>query len=190
VIAFNQAIFVAVVGLVVNGVSALILNIKHDGHNEQEEDAHRHHKHHHDHNLRSAYLHVLADALTSVLAIFALLTAKYFGLIWMDPLMGIAGAILISYWSLGLLRVTSRILLDEDGPENIKEKIKMNIESDGDSKVTDLHLWSVGPKIYSVIISVVAHNPLEPEQYKSLVSSGLGLVHITVEVCKCKETES
>jgi len=189
-IAFNQAIFVAVAGLVVNGVSALILNIKHDDHNEPHEDTHQHHNHHHDHNLRSAYLHVLADALTSVLAIFALLTAKYFGLIWMDPLMGILGAVLVSYWSFGLLRETSRILLDEDGPENIKDKIIYNIESDGDSKVTDLHLWSVGPKIYSVIISVVAHNPLEPEQYKSLVSSDLGLVHITVEVCKCRKAES
>lgn len=111
-ISFNQAIFVAVIGLVVNGISVWILNVKHD-HHDHDDYAHDHH-HHHDHNLRSAYLHVLADALTSVLAIFALFMAKYFGLNWMDPVMGILGAILVSRWSLGLLRSTSHTLLDSN----------------------------------------------------------------------------
>lgn len=182
-ISFNQAIFVAVIGLVVNGISVWILNVKHD-HHDHDDHAHEHH-HHHDHNLRSAYLHVLADALTSVLAIFALFMAKYFGLNWMDPVMGILGAILVSRWSLGLLRSTSHTLLDRQGPQDLEEKIKKRIESDGDSRVTDLHLWAVGPNIHSVIISVVAHHPLPPDEYKKLISSDIKLAHITVEVHRC-----
>ena len=183
-IAFNQAIFVAVVGLIVNGVSVWVLNIKQDHHHHGEVV----HEHHHDHNLRSAYLHVLADAVTSLLAIFALLAAKYFGLVWMDPLMGIAGSILVFRWSWELLRATSHVLLDYQGPEELQRKIKEQIERDGDSRVTDLHLWVVGPNIYSAIISVVAHDPLQPEEYKSMISSNLGLVHVTVEVCRCAVT--
>ncbi len=184
-ISFDQAIFVAVIGLVVNGISVWILNVKHDHHGHGDHAHERHH--HHDHNLRSAYLHVLADALTSVLAIFALLMAKYFGLNWMDPVMGILGAVLVSQWSLGLLRSTSHTLLDKQGPQELEGKIKERVESDGDSRVTDLHLWAVGPNIYSAIISIVAHHPLQPEQYKKQLSSDLGLVHVTVEVCKCEE---
>lgn len=184
-ISFDQAIFVAVIGLVVNGVSVWILNIKHDHHDHDEHDEHEHH-HHHDHNLRSAYLHVLADALTSVLAIFALIMAKYFGLNWMDPLMGILGAILVSRWSLGLLRTTSHTLLDRQGPQHLEGKIKELIERDGDSQVTDLHLWAVGPNIYSAIISIVADQPLQPEEYKKNISSDIKLAHVTVEVHRYK----
>ena len=193
-IAFNQAIFVAVIGLVVNMISVFILDARQKGHYSHDEDSHEHSEHHdddhhhnHDHNLQSAYLHVLADALTSVLAIIALLSAKYFGLIWMDPLMGIIGGIMVFRWSLGLLRATSHVLLDKNGPEEIKQVIKESIEIDGDSKISDLHLWSVGPNIYGAIVSVVACNPLEPEQYKKLIPGNLGLVHISVEVSKCKE---
>ena len=177
-IAYNQAIFVAVLGLIVNGASVFIL-----GHHHNHADAgnsHEHH-HHHDHNLRAAYLHVLADALTSLLAIVALLMAKYIGLIWMDPLMGIVGAILVSRWSLGLLRTTSTVLLDNQGPEHLQSKITQCIEDD-DNRVTDLHLWSIGPNIYGVIISVVARDPQPSEYYKELIPSNLGLVHLTVEV--------
>jgi cation diffusion facilitator family transporter len=197
-IAFDQAIVVAVIGLAVNGISVFILSSGEEGGHHEHGHRHEHvHDHHHDdhhgrqgdHNLRSAYLHVLADALTSFLAIFALLAAKYFGLIWMDPLMGIVGAGLVTRWSLGLLRTTGNVLLDKDGPEHIQKKIKEDIESDGDSKVTDLHLWSVGPDMYSAIISVVAARLLEPEQYKSRISSDLGLVHVTVEVSKCRESD-
>jgi len=180
-IIFNQAIFVAVLGLVVNGICAFILNV--DDHHEHGE---HHHKHHHDHNLKSAYLHVMADALTSVLAIFALLTAKYFGLIWMDPAMGIFGALLVSIWSLGLLRTTSRVLLDRQGPEGIRHAIRERIEDDMDSKVADLHLWSIGPNVYAAVIVVVAHQPLSPEEYKARIPRNLGLEHISVEVHKCE----
>ena len=189
-IAFNQAIFVAVVGLLVNVVSVFILDIRHKGsHAHDREDLHEHSEHHHahDHNLQSAYLHVLADALTSVLAIVALLSAKYFGLIWMDPIMGILGGTLVFRWSLGLLQRTSYVLLDKTGPEDLKQKIRERIESDGDSRVADLHLWSLGPDIYGVIVLVVACNPLEPEQYKKLISADFGLVHVSIEVSKCKE---
>lgn len=170
-IEFDQAILVAVVGLVVNLASVFILETRHH--------------HEHDHNLRSAYLHVLADALTSVLAIVALLCAKYSGLVWMDPLMGIIGGLLVFRWSIGLSRTTSRILLDETGPEEIQRAIKQGIEKDGDSKVTDLHLWSVGAGVYSVIVSVVACRPLEASEYKKRLPAGLGLVHITVETSAC-----
>ncbi len=174
-IAFDQAIFVAVLGLIINGASILIL-----GHHRQ--DHGDGHKHHHDHNLSAAYLHVLADTLTSILAIAALLSAKYAGLIWMDPLMGIVGAILVSRWSVGLLRTAGKVLLDTQGPEDIQTKIKNSIETNSDNKVADLHLWSIGPGIYGVIVTVVAVDPRPSDHYKSLIPSGLGLVHVTVEV--------
>lgn len=183
-IAFNQAILVAVIGLIVNGVSVLIL-----GHEEDRHDAHEHPGHHHDHNLRSAYFHVSADALTSVLAIAALIAAKYFGLVWMDPLMGIGGAMLVCKWSLGLLRATGSVLLDRQGSDELKTKIRESIENAGDNRVADLHLWAIGPNIYSVIISVVTHNPEPPEYYKKLLPSNLGLAHVTVEVYRCPDRE-
>lgn len=179
-IVFNQAIVVAVLGLVVNGVCMLILGV--DDHDHSHEDHHHKHKHHHDQNLKSAYLHVMADALTSVLAIVALLAAKYFGFIWMDPLMGIVGAILVGRWSFGLLFTTSFILLDRQGPENIRRKVKESIEKDKDSRVVDLHLWSIGPNIYSVVITVVAHTTATPDEYKARIPKNLGLAHISIEI--------
>lgn len=193
-IAFNQAIIVAVIGLIVNGVSVLILDggahghHDHDGHDDHEHEDHHHHHHtheHHDHNLKSAYYHVLADALTSVLAIVALLTAKYFGWIWMDPLMGIVGAILVCRWSLGLLKVTSSVLLDKEASQNLTSRIRACIEERGDSRVADLHLWSIGPNIHGLILSVVTSDPQSPEHYKKLLPSDAGLAHITVEVHGC-----
>ena len=151
------------------------------GHDEDHDHDHHGHHHHHDHNLRAAYLHVLADALTSFLAIVALFVAKFIGLVWMDPLMGIVGAILVSRWSLGLLHTTSAVLLDNQGPAQLEAKIIQCIEDD-DNRVVDLHLWSIGPNIYSVIISVLACDPQPPEYYKELIPSNLGLVHLTVEV--------
>ena len=204
-IAFDQAIFVAVVGLLVNGASVFILG--HHHHPEQAHDVqtdleahahyhdHRHeheheHEHphdaHHDHNLVSAYLHVLADALTSLLAIFALLAAKYFGFIWADPLMGIVGAVLVARWSLGLLHSTSVVLLDRQGPDDVQGLIRRRIEAADDNRVTDLHLWAVGPQMYSAIVSVVTHEPKAPEHYKALLPKGLGIVHLVVEVNRCE----
>ena len=130
-------------------------------------------------------MHVLADALTSLLAIVALLCAKYLGFMWMDPAVGIIGAILVSSWSLGLLRTTSGILLDKQGPKSIRDRIRNSIEQDDDSQVTDLHLWSIGPNIYSVVIAIVAHDPLTPGQYKDRIPENLGLVHIAIEVHTC-----
>ncbi|MDB4718661.1 CDF family Co(II)/Ni(II) efflux transporter DmeF, partial [Verrucomicrobia bacterium] len=125
-IVFNQAITVAVIGLIVNGLSMLILG--HDDHHHHSQDHEDDHHHHHDHNLKAAYLHVLADTLTSLLAIFALLAAKYFGWVQMDPLMGVVGAIVISKWSFGLLSQTGSALLDRQGPDRIKDKIIGRIE--------------------------------------------------------------
>lgn len=179
----DQAILVAVLGLAVNGASVFILQV--DDHHDHHDLDNSHHAHHHDHNLKAAYLHVLVDALTSLLAIVALLSAKYFGLTWMDPAVGIIGAVLVSRWSLGLLRPTSAILLDRQGPESIRDSIRNSIEQDEDSQVTDLHLWSIGPNIYSVVIAVVAHDPATPGQYKERLPKNLGLVHIAIEVHAC-----
>ena len=183
-IVFNQAIFVAVLGLIVNGACVFILG------SDEGEHTHHHshgHAHHHDHNLRSAYLHVMADALTSILAIVALLAGKYYGLIWMDPAMGIVGAILVARWSYGLLGSTSAILLDRQAPIELRDNIQELLEADRDTKVTDLHVWSIGPEIYSAQIAVVAHNPQSPDHYKGLIPDSLGLVHLAVEVHLCPD---
>lgn len=178
-IAFNQAIFVAVLGLIVNGVSMAILGHRHDDHGGED--------HAHDHNLRAAYLHVLADALTSILAVFALLAAKYSGQVWMDPLMGIIGAALVSRWALSLLRSTSGVLLDRQGPAETRAEIRKSIERDGDSRVADLHVWVIGPGVHAAIVSVVAHTPRSPEHYGGQLPPELGLGHVTVEVHQCAE---
>ncbi len=179
----DQAILVAILGLMVNGASVFIL--KGDGHHGHHDPDGSPHMHDHDHNLKAAYLHVLADALTSLLAIVALLSAKYLGLTWMDPAVGIVGAILVARWSLGLLRTTSGILLDKQGPETIRDRIRSSIEQDEDSKVTDLHLWSIGPNIYSVVIAIVAQDPATPGQYKERLPKNLGLVHSAIEIHTC-----
>lgn len=199
-IAFNQAILVAVLGLVVNGVSVLILEQKKPagpgedgghqahGHGQAHHHGHAHHHHHGaDHNLVSAYLHVLADALTSLLAIFALLGAKYFGFVWMDPAMGIVGAILVARWSIGLLRSTSAILLDGAAPKEVSEAVRGSIESADDNRIADLHVWAVGPDIYSAIVSVVTHEPKSPDYYRGLIPADAGIVHVSVEVNRCDD---
>jgi len=178
-IEFNHAILVAVLGLGVNGVCVLILGARDHDHGPSHDHSHDHGR---DHNLRSAYLHVLADALTSILAIFALLSGKWLNWIWMDPLMGILGAILVARWSLGLLRATAGVLLDRQGPEPLRQAIAGAVESDGDSRVTDLHLWSIGPGLYAVILEVAASAPAPPDVYKSRLPLESGLVHVTVEV--------
>lgn len=172
-IAFSEAIFVAVLGLGVNGVSALLLDV-HDEHS------------HHDHNLRSAYLHVIADALTSVLAIVALLSAKFLGLTWMDPFMGLVGATLVTRWSWGLLRDTSRVLLDHQAPERLRSAIRDALESEDGDRVADLHVWSIAPGQYAGIVSVVTHEPRAPDYYKHLLPEGHRVAHMTVEVQQCR----
>lgn len=188
-IAFNQAIVVAVLGLLVNGASVLILGVddhEHDLHHEHSD----HHHHHHDHNLKSAYLHVMADALTSLLAIVALLSAKYFGWVWMDPIMGLVGAVLVARWSYGLLGTTAFVLLDRQAPEELQTAVQDAIERDGDSRVTDLHVWSIGPGIFSAQIALVAHDPATPDEYKGRIPRSVGLVHTSVEVHVCGRKEN
>lgn len=181
-IAFNQAIFVAVMGLIVNGASVLIL-----GHQQRPKYTQEHDHHQHDHNLVSAYLHVLADTLTSLLAIFALLGAKYLGLIWADPAMGIVGAVLVARWSIGLLRSTTKILLDREAADDVRDTIRGAIEAQDDNRVADLHVWAVGPDLYSAIISIVTEYPSPPGHYKAMIPTGTGVVHVAVEVHACDE---
>jgi len=184
-IAFNQAIWVAVLGLLVNAASVFVLGVDDHAQDHHHSGEHADHHHHHDHNLKSAYLHVMADALTSLLAIVALLSAKYFGWIWMDPVMGVVGAVLVARWSYGLLGTTAAVLLDRQAPEKLETAIRDAIERDGDSRVTDLHVWSIGPGIYSAQIALVAQDPATPDQYKDRIPRSAGLVHITVEVQLC-----
>lgn len=181
-IRFNEAIAVAFVGLAVNIVSAFLL---------QEKD-HHHHGHEHrptkkfrDHNLRAAYLHVLADALTSLLAIIALSTGKAFGWVWMDPLMGIVGALIISRWSYGLLVDSGRVLLDRDVNPEAVEEIRTKIEADADNRVSDIHVWRVGTHHLSAIVSIVTHYPKSPDHYKNLLADYDEIAHVTVEVNPC-----
>ena len=181
---FNQAILVAVIGLVVNLVSLVILGGHHLGGNHYDERANRS-EDAKDHNLRSAYLHVLADALTSLLAIFALLAGKYLGLNWMDPAMGIAGAILVTQWSWSLLRSSGHVLLDREAPPRIQNAIREGIDNRDGSRIVDLHAWAIGPDIYAAIISIATPEPRTADHYKSLLPDDLGLVHVTVEVHHC-----
>ena len=175
---FNEAIGVAVLGLFINVLCAFLLRGRHD-------HVHEHEHHHHDHNLKAAYFHVLADALTSLLAIVALLSGKMFGWNWLDPIMGIVGALVITRWSYILLKETSPILLDENIEVSNKSLIKAKVESDSDNRISDLHLWKVGPNDYALIISLVTHFPKPVEHYKELLKDIYNLSHITIEVNQC-----
>jgi cation diffusion facilitator family transporter len=181
-IIFNEAIVVAVIGLFVNMFSLLILG---EWHREKDRALTPHSPDHSDQNLRAAYLHVLADALTSFLAIFALLAAKFLGFVWMDPLMGIIGAILVSRWSWSLLKDTSIVLLDKQDSPGLETAIREAIEEKDGNRVADLHVWSIGPNIYTVAISIVTDEPKPPEHYKTLLPHNFGFVHTTVEIHKC-----
>ena len=187
-IAFDGAIAVAALGLVVNGVSVFILDTRRDspahGAETHQDGPERHGHTHHDHNLRGAYLHVLADALTSLLAIVALVAGKYLGTVWMDPLMGIVGACLVSRWAYGLLRDSGRTLLDRQAPATVRDAVRGSLERFHDTRVVDLHVWSIGPGLFAAEIAVVSHQPREPSVYKELLSD-LGLAHVTTEVHRC-----
>lgn len=186
-IAFDKAILVAVVGLLVNGVSVVILGRGGDGHSHGHHHDHahghdHHHHHHHDHNLRSAYLHVLADALTSVFAILALLSGKYLGWNWMDPVMGVIGAVLVAVWSRGLLLATARVLLDMRVSDELLDRLREHLEADADTRVTDLHVWEVGPGRHAAAASLAAAVPRPAAHYHALIPPELGIVHATIEV--------
>jgi cation diffusion facilitator family transporter len=192
-IQFDWAILVAVVGLLVNGVCLLILRGRghdhphdHDAHDHRDEPPHEHsHDIRHDHNLWSAYLHVLADALTSVFAILALLAGKYLHHPWLDPFMGVVGAVLVACWSWGLLRSSAHVLLDMQAPDSLRNAIRQAVEADRDNRVSDLHAWAVGPGIHAAEIVVVTSQPDAPDHYREKLATGLGLVHVTVEVQQC-----
>lgn len=187
---FDQAIYVASLGLAVNFASAWILRARPGERGHHHEHGHHDHghdyaHHHGDHNLRSAYLHVLADALTSIAAIVALLAGKYMGLAWMDPAMGLVGSVLVAIWARSLLKESARVLLDHQAPEGITEAIQEHIEGGDDSRIADLHVWSVGPGIWAANIAVVAHDPRTPEEYRAAIPAALRVVHSTVEVHRC-----
>jgi len=180
---FNEAIFVASIGLLVNVVSAFLLKGDHSHVHHHDHDSH----HHHDHNLRAAYLHVLADAMTSLFAIIALVSGKYLGWNWLDPIMGIVGAIIITRWSYSLLKQTSPILLDASIDEEYRQAIKEAIEKDSDNRISDIHVWKIGANHYAAIIALVTHHPDSMDHYKSLLSHFHKLSHVTIEVNECKE---
>ena len=143
----------------------------------------------HDHNLRAAYFHVLADALTSVLAIAALLFGKYMGLTWLDPIMGIVGAVIISRWSWGLIQQTSPILLDGGVKASLQRKVAETIEAVPDHQIADLHLWRVSADHHAIMVSIVSHSPKDASYFNQLLSQFPELSHITIELHTCRQRE-
>ncbi|MGB3070862.1 MAG: CDF family Co(II)/Ni(II) efflux transporter DmeF [Ottowia sp.] len=195
---FEQAIAVAAAGLVVNLICAWLLkddhshdsphHSDHPHHHDQQQHHHSHHEAPHgpakvrDNNLQAAYLHVLADALTSVLAIVALLLGRSYGWSWADPAMGVVGGVVIVRWSWGLIRDAGSVLLDAvaEGQE-VRREVRETIESTG-SQITDLHVWQVGPGHFAAIVSLTTRNPMEPAGYKALLAHVHELSHVTIEV--------
>ncbi|WP_448646479.1 CDF family Co(II)/Ni(II) efflux transporter DmeF [Pseudomonas mohnii] len=179
-VAFTEATVIAVVGLAVNIVSAFLLAGDHGHHDHGHSHDHGHH-HHHDNNLRSAYLHVLADALTSILAIAALLAGRYLGWVWLDPAMGIVGAIVIAKWAVGLMRDSAAVLLDATD-EHVAEEIRELLESSDDVRISDLHVWQVGPQARAAIVSVVAAANISADTIRERLAPVHELSHLTVEL--------
>jgi cation diffusion facilitator family transporter len=202
-IAYREAMAVAVLGLVVNLLSAWLMSRSvgghghahhdhgHDGHDHHHGHDHGHHHghphghHHHDHNFSAAYLHVLADALTSVLAIGALAGGLWFGWDWLDPVVALVGAAVIAQWALGVLRHSAKALVDATADPAIRERIRDLVEADGDAKVADLHVWQVGAQAWSAAVAVVADRPLAAADYRARLAAIEPLRHVTVEVHRC-----
>jgi cation diffusion facilitator family transporter len=185
---FDQAIGVAAIGLVVNLVCAWLLQGAHHHHHHGHGHEHGHEQGHHDLNLRAAYVHVLADALTSVTAIVALTAGKFLGWSWLDPVMGIVGSVVVSVWAYALVRDSSGILLDRT-PESsdLPDEIRRAVEIDGDSRISDLHVWQVGAGKFAAIVCIVGRDPKSAEAYRDLFREHEELVHVTVEVQRCNE---
>jgi cation diffusion facilitator family transporter len=200
-IRYSEAMAVAVLGLVVNLASAWLLDHDHDhahghardhDHDDHGEPHHRDpnddHRHEHvDHNLKAAYLHVLADALTSVLAIAALGGGMVFGWQFLDPVMGLVGAAMVSRWAWGLARDSAQVLLDAEDHGETAARVRRIIESQPDHEVSDLHVWRVGPSSRACILSLVSHQPQPAEHYRRLLAGIPGLDHLTVEVNHCRD---
>lgn len=168
---FGTATLIAIAGLVVNIVSALLLGHGH---------SHDHHDHGNDNNLKSAYVHVLADALTSVLAIAALLAGRYLGWVWLDPVMGIVGAIVIARWAWSLMGATAGVLLDQTD-EHVTAEIRELIEQPGDAQITDLHVWRVGPNARAAIVSVLGQASTNADSIRERLKPVHEVSHLTVE---------
>lgn len=182
-IQYDQAITIAMVGLLVNIVCAWLLKDGHTHHHHHQEHEIHHHNHHHDLNLRSAYLHVVADAATSMLAILALIGGKFWGADWLDPVMGIIGAGLVAVWAYGLLRDTGRVLLDAEMDAPVVAEIREVIAATPvTTDITDLHVWRVGKGKYACILSLATPDEAGPDYFKQLLGVHEELVHITVEV--------
>lgn len=176
-VAFGQATLVAILGLGINILSAVLLG--HGDHPHHHHDhGHDSHHHHHDNNLRSAYLHVLADALTSVLAIVALLGGRYLGWVWLDPVIGVVGALVIALWARGLLRDTAAVLLDASDPALVQE-VRQQVEGPGDARIRDLHIWRIGPGAHAAIVSVTGVDHASVRRRLAPVHE---IVHLTVEI--------
>lgn len=188
-IQFGAALIVAVIGLGVNLVSAWVLEAPartqaHEQHAHAHGHDHQHH-HHHDLNLRSAYMHVLADAFTSVLAIVALAAGLWAGWSWLDPVMGLVGGGVILWWAKGLMADSSRVLLDREMDSPVVGQIREAIQSDGDVEIADLHVWRVGRASHAAVLCVVAENPRTPDEYRARLAGIPSLVHVSVEVNRC-----
>jgi cation diffusion facilitator family transporter len=193
---FSEATWLAALGLCVNLASAWLLSDDHahaHGHEHQHQahahdhaDHHHAHHHHHDTNLRAAYVHVLADAMTSVLAIVALLAGRFYGWVWLDPAMALVGVCVILSWSYGLLSSAGAVLLDMQPDRRLPGRIRKVLEVDGD-RVSDLHLWRLGPGHFGVILAVVSDHPAEPATYKARLAEMESLSHVTVEVHRCPD---
>ena len=187
---YREAIIVAILGLAVNIVCALILSRAGDhGHSHADDD---HHGHHHDLNLKSAYIHVVADAATSVLAIVALAGGLYFGWSWLDPAIGIVGAVLVAIWAKQLIVDTGKILLDREMDHPVVDEIRAAIENGpeaGETRVADLHVWRVGKRAYSCAVSVVTHDAtLTPQRIRERLAEHDEIVHVTAEIQLCQVT--
>ncbi len=219
---YKEAVVVAIIGLVVNIVCAMILGRVHHDHGHDHGHGHSHHghhghhdhhdhapqtvaphdhhaaqgqqreaAHHHDLNLKSAYIHVIADAATSVLAIVALIGGWIWGWSWLDPLMGIIGGVLVAVWAKGLIAETGKILLDREMDHPVVEELREAVEATSESahtKVTDLHVWRVGKKVYACALTVVTHDPqLTPTMIRQAIEVHEEIVHATIEIHVCPE---
>jgi cation diffusion facilitator family transporter len=192
---YQEAMAVAALGLLVNIVSAMILggaHDHHDHHGEHTHDAdHHHHGHHHDLNLKSAYLHVIADAATSVLAIVALAGGWLYGWSWLDPVMGIVGAALVAIWAKNLIAETGKVLLDREMDHPVVEEIRAAVETGpeaGETRVTDLHVWRVGKRAYACAVCVVTHDAdLSADRVRKQLAVHEEIVHATVEIHRCDQ---
>ena len=188
---YQEAVIIAVIGLGVNLVCALILgDAHHHGHDHHDHDHHGDHEHHHhDLNLKSAYVHVLADAATSVLAIAALIGGWFYGWAWLDPVTGIAGAVVVALWARRLIADTSKVLLDREMDHPVVDEIREVIEREGragETRIADLHVWRVGKGSYSCALSVVTHDAaLTPTLVRSWLAQHEEVVHATIEIHHC-----